>query len=240
MSWARRDQPRLRHGRQHRRVDLLVRSPHPQVGPLDDPTRDAVATNDVWVKDSDRVRRKAAPWIRYVSGVLVTIAFAIIVVWTARAFGRSAFFAFGINWLLGAWAFVVAQYVPLRLPARYYRLRPFERAGRLYDRVGVRWYRRWLRRYLWTVDPALLRSRPGAREYMIDAAQGAEAGHLLILVFIGGITVWAAASGWWEAVPWLVVFNLLHNGYPVLSMRQFRARLERWSRPSSGTAQSRS
>lgn len=64
---------------------------------------------------------------------------------------------------------------------------------------------------------------------MIDAAQGAEAGHLIILVLIGGITVWAAARGWWETVPWLLVFNLLHNGYPVLSMRQLRARLERVS-----------
>jgi hypothetical protein len=54
----------------------------------------------------------------------------------------------------------------------------------------------------------------------------AEAGHLIILVLIGGITVWAAAHGWWDTVPWLRAFNILHNGYPVLSMRQFRARLE--------------
>lgn len=206
---------------------------------LGDTTGDAVAADHAWVKDSERVRRSAAPRIRYLFGALVTIAFAIILAWTARAYGRTAFFAFGINWLLIAWAIVLAQFVPLRLPARYYRLRPIEQAGRLYDRVGVRWYRRWLRRFLWTVDPALLRSRPGAREYMIDAAQGAEAGHLIILVLIGGITVWAAARGWWEAVPWLVAFNLLHNGYPVLSMRQFRARLERRSRAVAGTARPR-
>jgi hypothetical protein len=211
--------------------------PRPDRTP-DDRTHDAVATDGVWVKDSDRVRRKAAPWIRILFGTLVTIAFVAIVVWTVRAYGRSALFAFGVNWLLGAWAFAVAQFVPLRLPGRYYRLGPFEQAGRLYDRVGVRRYRRWLRRFLWTVDPALLRSRPGAREYMIDAAQGAEAGHLIILVLIGGITAWAAARGWWETVPWLVVFNLLHNGYPVLSMRQFRARLERRSRALAGTAPS--
>lgn len=187
-----------------------------------------MATGGVWVKDSDRVRRSGAPpGIRILMGVLVTLAFALIVVWTTRAFGRSPLFAFAINWLLMVWAIVLAQFVPLRLPAGYYRLRPFEREGRLYHRVGLRWYRRLLRRFLWTVDPAHLRSRSDAREYMIDAAQGAEAGHLLILIVIAGITAWAAAQRWWAAVPWLVGFNLLHNGYPVLSMRQFRARFER-------------
>lgn len=199
-----------------------------------DTTRHAAAIEHVWVKDSDRVRRSAPPWIRFSAGALVTIAFVLIVVWTARAYGRTVAFAFGVNWLLAAWAIVLAQFVPLRLPARYYRLRRFEQGGRLYDRTGVRWYRRWLRRFLWTVDPALLRTGPGAREYMIDAAQGAEAGHLLVLLVIGGITVWAAARGWWETVPWLLAFNVLHNGYPVLSMRQLRARLDGRPRPSSG------
>ena len=194
-----------------------------------DTSRGARVADPVWEKDSDRVRRKAAPSVRILTGTLVTIAFAMIVAWTLRAYGRSPAFAFGINWLLMFWAIALAQHVPIRLPAGYYRLRPFEQAGRIYDRAGVRWYRRGMRRFLWTVDPALLRSRPGAREYMIDAAQGAEAAHLIILVIIGAFTVMAAGRGWWEALPWLIGFNLLHNGYPVLSMRQFRARLERRS-----------
>jgi hypothetical protein len=44
---------------------------------------------------------------------------------------------------------------------------------------------------------------------------------------ITAITVWALASGWWETAGWLLFFNLLHNGYPVLSMRQLRTRLTR-------------
>ena len=78
---------------------------------------------------------------------------------------------------------------------------------------------------LWSVNPALLRSQPGARETTIQGTYDAETGHLFIFLVITGITFWALASGWWDTAGWLLLFNLLHNGYPVLSMRQFRARL---------------
>ena len=174
---------------------------------------------------ADQPRHKAA-WIRWLTGAALTAAFAVAVVWGARAYGRSIVFAFGVNWLLMMWAIMFASnVVPLRLPAPYYATRPFEKAGRLYDLVGVRWYRRALRRVLWSVNPALLRSQPAARETMIEHTKDAETGHLFILIVITGITLWALASGWWDAAGWLLLFNLLHNGYPVLSMRQLRARL---------------
>jgi hypothetical protein len=57
------------------------------------------------------------------------------------------------------------------------------------------------------------------------STKDAETGHLFIFLAVTGITAWALASGWWDAAGWLLLFNLLHNGYPVLSMRQLRARL---------------
>jgi hypothetical protein len=60
---------------------------------------------------------------------------------------------------------------------------------------------------------------------VIEGTKDAETGHLFIFLTITAITVWALASGWWDAAGWLLLFNLLHNGYPVLSMRQLRARL---------------
>ena len=60
---------------------------------------------------------------------------------------------------------------------------------------------------------------------MIERTKDAETGHLFILLVIPGITVWALASGWWDTAGWLLLFNLLHNGFPGLSMRQLRARL---------------
>jgi Glycosyl-4,4'-diaponeurosporenoate acyltransferase len=174
---------------------------------------------------ADQQRQKAAG-IRLLTGTALTVTFAVAVVWGARAYGRSILFAFGVNWVLMVWAIMFASsVVPLRLPAQYYVTRPFEKAGRVYDLLGVRWYRRALRPVLWSVNPALLRSQPAERETMIERTKDAETGHLFILLAITGITVWALASGWWDAAGWLLFFNLLHNGYPVLSMRHLRARL---------------
>ena len=61
---------------------------------------------------------------------------------------------------------------------------------------------------------------------MIRATQGPEAGHLIIFIVILGIMLWPLVSGWWNTFAWLLLFNLLHNAYPVLSLRQIRARLE--------------
>jgi hypothetical protein len=171
---------------------------------------------------------------------LVTIGFAVIVVWIARSYGRTVGFALGVNWILMAWAITLGRILEsrsgrwdglsIRLPECYYVTRLFEKDGRVYDYLGVRWYQRLLRARVWSVDPAVLRSRRDARETMVRATQDPEAGHLIIFVVIIGITLWALVSGWWDTVAWLLLFNLLHNGYPVLSMRQIRARLNRPNR----------
>ena len=170
--------------------------------------------------------RLKSPWLRFLTGAWLLVTLAVAVAWGARAYGRSIVFAFAINWVLIIGAIVFAStVVPLRLPARYYAVRPFEKTGRLYDLLGVRWYRRALRRVLWSANPAQLRSQPAFRAWMVERTKDAETGHLFIFLVITGITVWALASRWWDAAAWLLLFNLLHNGYPVLSMRQLRARL---------------
>src|SRR4051794_19058637 len=93
-----------------------------------------------------------ARWIRLLIGTVLLVSYAVTLVWGVRAYGRSIVFAFGINWVLILWAiFFASKVVRLRLPARYYATRRFEKVGRLYDRLGVRWYRRLLRRVLWSV-----------------------------------------------------------------------------------------
>ena len=176
-----------------------------------------------------------ARWAPFVSGTLITIGFAVVLIWIAQSYGRTVVFAIGLNWILMAWAISLGRVLEsrsgawnglsVRLPASYYATRPFERHGRVYDYLGVRWYQRLLRPVLWSVNPALLKSKRGARQTMIRATQDPEAGHLIIFVVIAGITVWALISGWWDTAAWLLLFNVLHNGYPVLSVRQVRARL---------------
>jgi hypothetical protein len=178
-----------------------------------------------------------AGWAPFVSGTLITIGFAVVLIWGARTYGRTVGFAFGVNWILMAWTISLGRVLEsrsgawdglsVRLPASYYATRPFEKGGRVYDYLGVRWYQRLLRPVLWSVNPALLKSKRGARQTMIRATQDPEAGHLIIFVVIVGITLWTLVSGRWDTAAWLLLFNVLHNAYPVLSVRQVRARLHR-------------
>jgi hypothetical protein len=185
---------------------------------------------------TDRSQHNAR-WASFVSATLVTTGFAVVLIWAARRYGRTFEFAFGVNWILIAWAIWLSHIlesrsgawdgITVRLPASYYAMCPFEKGGRVYDYLGVRWYRRFLRPVLWSVKPALLRSQRDARQTMIRDTKGPEAGHLVIFVVIFGITLWALARRWWDAAAWLLLFNVLHNAYPVLSLRQIRYRLQR-------------
>jgi hypothetical protein len=174
---------------------------------------------------------------QFAIGTLITILYAGVTVWIARSSFRTVPFAFGVNWILIAWAVSLGRVLEsprgsnnglsIRLPESYYVTRSFEKGGRIYDHLGVRGYRRLLRPWLWSVKPALLRSGPDARRTLIRATRDPEAGHLIIFVVIAGITIGALVRGWWDTAAWLLLFNLLHNGYPAMSMRQIRARLER-------------
>lgn len=114
--------------------------------------------------------------------------------------------------------------------ARLLRNGPFEKGGRVYDYLGVRWYQQWRRPVRWSVNPTLFRSQPGARQTRIRATHDPEAGHLITFVVIFGITLWALTCGWWDSEGWLLLFNVLHNQYLVLSVRPVRARLRRHGR----------
>jgi len=178
-------------------------------------------------------RVRAPRWLRRAVAALLTVIFAVVLVKSVQSDGRSLGFAFGVNWLLMAWAIVVGRFILFRLPAGYYTRRRFERDGRIYDRLGVRWYQRSFRRFVWSVNLKLVRSQRDGRAQVMKSTFDPESGHLYIFLVIAGITLRAAVLGWWDSVAWLVLFNMLHNGYPVMSMRQIRARLEQRALVSS-------
>jgi hypothetical protein len=97
---------------------------------------------------------------------------------------RSVAFAFAINWALMGFAFIIWLIIPIRLSSKYYRVRPFERSGRLYESLGVRLWQRVLRRsglHGRTPFPGYARG-PGARAALVAATLGPETAHLLIFI----------------------------------------------------------
>ena len=127
---------------------------------------------------------------------------------------------------------IAAAALPVWLPPGYFRPRPFERGGGVYEALGVRIFR-------WFVpdgdlvnarvrrrDPAfrVVRGRAGARAFLARTEQG-ERSHLVLLVFGAVSSAYAWRIGWhgWAAL--LTVGNVAVNLYPVLLQRYTRARI---------------
>ncbi len=166
-----------------------------------------------------------AKLIRFTLALLATAVVAVAVV---RWENRSVVFAFGVNWLLMFWAVIVHQLVPIRFPSGYFATRAIER-GRVYGLAGVRQYQRFLRiTGLWMLNQELrCRRGPESRQRLAVATEAPEVHHVIIFLAVGITTIRALMAGWLDTAAWLILFNLLHNGYPVLSMREIRARLQR-------------
>src|SRR5512147_939210 len=132
--------------------------------------------------------------------------------WSLDAFGfRSAIFAFLANWLAMSWAAIVGQAVHFSFPSRYYDIKAFERTGRVYERLGIRLFKRLVRRGPLALFSPTLRF-PKDRSIAVlrhldDEMRKAETGHvcifMLMLLFIGA----ALLRGWFDAVGWILAFN---------------------------------
>jgi hypothetical protein len=125
-------------------------------------------------------------------------------------------------------------FLGLRPPDAYFRPRRFERAGRLYQRLGVVPFKH----YLTWEDPFLraLRERqprprlgPGVESLRKFLAQMrlSELVYLALLLAAVPPSVYAFAHGWWGLGGFLCLANVVFNGYPVLVQRYNRARVLR-------------
>lgn len=161
------------------------------------------------------------PAVVLLVGVLVAAAW-----WLGPS---SAWFAFVVVWWPMVWVGTMSRLVQIRLPERYHRLRPFERNGRVYERVGVRAAKTALRRgplAVFNPDLHLPAERtPDRLEHLARRMRDAEAGHAVLFVVTLAVVAHAAARGWWLAAALTLVFDLLMNGYPVMLQRYNRARL---------------
>ena len=124
------------------------------------------------------------------SNLAIIAGFTILATaWTLEMSRRSVAFAFFINWALMGLAFGVWLVVPARFGRAYYRVHAFERSGRLYERLGVRQFQRFLRR-VGFMNP-WLRYRPGpsASTILVEATKGSETAHLLIFIVLAAVSV---------------------------------------------------
>ena len=120
------------------------------------------------------------------------------------------------------------------LPGAWFRIRRFERSGRLYEAVGVRLFRRfapdgdlanrWARRR----DPGyrVIRGRKSALAF-VERTETGERGHLVLLALGAVSAAFALRLGWTGWAVYLTAGNVVVNVYPILLQRYNRARLAR-------------
>ena len=117
-------------------------------------------------------------------------------------------------------------------PRSVYRLRAFEQSGRLYELLGVRFFRRFVpdgdaaNRWRRRREPAfrMIRNRQDALEF-VQRTEQSEKGHLVMLVLGAMSAAFAWAIDWRGWAVYLTVGNVLVNVYPILLQRYTRARL---------------
>jgi hypothetical protein len=162
---------------------------------------------------------------------LATLGVVLLVIWALDAFGfRSPVFAFLLNWLAMSWVALAGQAIPFALPASYYDIKAFERTGQIYERLGVPFFKKLVRRGPLAIFSPTLRFPKDktitALQHLDHEMRKAEAGHVYIFLLMLVFTSYALLNGWFDAVGWLLAFNILINGYPIMLQRYNRILLQ--------------
>jgi hypothetical protein len=162
---------------------------------------------------------------------IATIAVIFLLMWSLDAFGfRSPIFAFLANWLVMSWVAFNGQVVRLSFAPGYYAIKPFERTGLVYKRLGIRLFKRLVRRGPLAMFSPTLRfpkdETVPALRLLENEMRKAETGHVLIFVVMLLFVGYALLQGWFDAAVWLLLFDILINGYPIMLQRYNRIKLQ--------------
>ena len=152
-----------------------------------------------------------------VTTAVVTVALVV----AARAFGPASIaFSLLVVWIPMTGLGTISHVVTIRLPDGVHRLRAFERDGRIYERLGVRWFK--------AFNPGLHlpadRTAASLRR-LDDRMRQAEASHGILFVATWGVVLHAAVRGWWGATIVTLLADVAVNGCPVMLQRYNRALL---------------
>lgn len=162
---------------------------------------------------------------------VITIIAVYLIFWSLDAFGfHSPISAFLVNWLAMSWVAFAGQAVQFSFPSQYYAFKDFEGDGQVYERLGIRLFKSIVRRGPLAIFSPTLRfpkeKTIPALQYLDQEMRKAEAGHvvifLLVLLFVG----YYLLRGWFDGAAWMLVFNVIINGYPIMLQRYNRIKLQ--------------
>ena len=170
-------------------------------------------------------------FIRIILILAATLAAIYLILWSLDSFGwDNPFLAFLINWLTMSWVAIVGQVINVILPARYYEIKAFEWTGQVYERLGIRLFKQLVRRGpLSLFNPNLRFPKEKtipALQHLDDQMRKAETAHLFIFILMLIFSGYALIKGGPAAMGWMLGFNILINGYPIMLQRYNRIKLQ--------------
>ncbi len=182
----------------------------------------------LWWQERYRDRGGRVRGVLLIAGV--TIVFSALLLLSLRSLGaQSPLRALAIVWLPMAWLGTVSHVVGMQLTSGYHRLRQFEVDGRCYERLGVRLFKRLLRRGPFALfNPGLHLPPDRSADELAKLEQRmrtAETTHFVLLVATLPVVGDALARGAWAAAGYTFALDVLVNGYPVMLQRYNRALL---------------
>lgn len=176
---------------------------------------------------------------RVTAGIGVTLGVLLFALWWAGQTGwATPDFWLGASFLGLGWAVVLDEMLRFRVrfPNAYHRLRAFEADGRLYRRMGVHVFKRfvvngdYMNRIKRAHRPAyrLIRSRTDAMGWE-QHSRTTEAAHMMHLLLLAPALAFAMRAGRVSFAAWTLVLLIGFDLYPVLLQRYNRARVARLS-----------
>ena len=161
--------------------------------------------------------------------MLISVTAFLICYGTGLFFGFTGFiFCWVLNFILMAWYTLISQKLDLDLNSPYFEEKPWEKNGKIYQSLGVDFYRKLL---VWAGWEKIVRSKNNFKHKLSSLKEieskmrDSELGHLVIAIIVF-ITAFLTADSLKEA-RWFIITNLLLNIYPVMLQRYNRPRLKR-------------
>lgn len=139
-------------------------------------------------------------------------------------------FAWALNFLLMLYALAFTGTLKGKLGSSYYTTKGWERRGKIYERLGINFFRKLL---VWIGWEKLNRKNipveknTKALENLHYQTKKAELGHVIILFIVLGFNVFVAIKFGVLKSLWLLVLNVLLNLYPIFLQRYNRPRIAR-------------
>jgi len=139
-------------------------------------------------------------------------------------------YSIAVNFSLMIWMSVVETLLIPELKSSYFNSHPIEEQGKVYEYLGVNFFRKLLLISGW--ERSRKKETPIRRslillEYYEYRTRASEFGHTIIAIIIAFITVYVCLAYSFADTKWLIILNIFLNIYPIMVQRHNRPRVRR-------------